>query len=179
MLRASGVPGDLRKAQPYAMYDRVEFDIPVGKHGDVYDRYLVRMLEMRESLKIMRQCLRDMPAGPVRVHDQKVTPTPGAEMKRSMEALIHHFKLFTEGVHVPKGEVYAAIESSKGEFGVYLVSDVPTKPYRCKIRSPSFVHLEAMDFMGRGHTLADMPAIIGSPDLVFGGGDPGGGLPRP
>jgi NADH-quinone oxidoreductase subunit D len=168
MLRASGVPWDLRKAQPYAMYDRVEFDIPVGKHGDVYDRYLVRMLEMRESLKIMRQCLRQMPAGPVRVPDQKVMPPPRAEMKRSMEALIHHFKLFTEGVHVPKGEVYAAIESSKGEFGVYLVSDGTNKPYRCKIRSPSFVHLAAMDFMGRGHTLADMPAIIGSLDVVFG-----------
>jgi NADH-quinone oxidoreductase subunit D len=168
MLRASGVPWDLRKAQPYAMYDRVEFDIPVGKHGDVYDRYLVRMLEMRESLKIMRQCLQQMPAGPVRVADQKVTPPPRAEMKRSMEALIHHFKLYTEGVHVPKGEVYAAIESSKGEFGVYLVSDGTNKPYRCKIRSPSFVHLEAMDFMGRGHTLADMPAIIGSLDVVFG-----------
>jgi len=168
MLRASGVPWDLRKAQPYAMYDRVEFDIPVGKHGDVYDRYLVRMLEMRESLKIMRQCLRQMPAGPVRVPDQKVTPPPRAEMKRSMEALIHHFKLFTEGVRVPKGEVYAAIESSKGEFGVYLVSDGTNKPYRCKIRSPSFVHLAAMDFMGRGHTLADMPAIIGSLDVVFG-----------
>jgi NADH-quinone oxidoreductase subunit D len=168
MLRASGVPWDLRKAQPYAMYDRVEFDIPVGKHGDVYDRYLVRMLEMRESLKIMRQCLRQMPAGPVRVPDQKVTPPPRAEMKRSMEALIHHFKLFTEGVHVPEGEVYAAIESSKGEFGVYLVSDGTNKPYRCKIRSPSFVHLAAMDFMGRGHTLADMPSIIGSLDVVFG-----------
>ena len=168
MLRASGVPWDLRKAQPYAMYDRVEFDIPVGKHGDVYDRYLVRMLEMRESLKIMRQCLQQMPAGPVRVPDQKVTPPPRAEMKRSMEALIHHFKLFTEGVHVPEGEVYAAIESSKGEFGVYLVSDGTNKPYRCKIRSPSFVHLAAMDFMGRGHTLADMPAIIGSLDVVFG-----------
>src|SRR5215207_8168986 len=168
MLRASGVPWDLRKAQPYAVYDRVDFDIPVGRNGDCYDRYLVRMLEMRESLKIMRQCLREMPAGPVRVQDQKVTPPPRSEMKRSMEALIHHFKLYTEGVHVPKGEVYAAIESSKGEFGVYLVSDGTNKPYRCKIRSPGYVHLEAMDFMAKGHQLADVPAIIGSLDIVFG-----------
>jgi NADH-quinone oxidoreductase subunit D len=168
MLRASGVAWDLRKAQPYAVYDRMDFDIPVGKNGDVYDRYLVRMLEMREALKIMRQCLRDMPAGPVRVADQKVTPPKRAEMKRSMEALIHHFKLFTEGVHVPKGEVYAAIESSKGEFGVYLVSDGSNRPYRCKIRSPSYVHLQAFDLMCRGHTLADVPSIIGSLDVVFG-----------
>jgi NADH-quinone oxidoreductase subunit D len=168
MIRASGVPWDLRKAQPYAVYDRMDFDIPVGRNGDCYDRYLVRMLEVRESLKIMRQCLREMPAGPVRVADQKVTPPPRAEMKRSMEALIHHFKLYTEGVHVPKGEVYAAIESSKGEFGVYLVSDGTNKPYRCKIRSPGYVHLEAMDFMAKGHQLADVPAIIGSLDIVFG-----------
>jgi NADH-quinone oxidoreductase subunit D len=168
MIRASGVPWDLRKAQPYAVYDRMDFDIPVGRNGDCYDRYLVRMLEVRESLKIMRQCLREMPAGPVRVTDQKVTPPPRAEMKRSMEALIHHFKLYTEGVHVPKGEVYAAIESSKGEFGVYLVSDGTNKPYRCKIRSPGYVHLEAMDFMAKGHQLADVPAIIGSLDIVFG-----------
>ena len=168
MIRASGVPWDLRKAQPYAVYDRMDFDIPVGRNGDCYDRYLVRMLEVRESLKIMRQCLREMPAGPVRVADQKVTPPPRAEMKRSMEALIHHFKLYTEGVHVPKGEVYAAIESSKGEFGVYLVSDGTNKPYRCKIRSPGYVHLEAIDFMAKGHQLADVPAIIGSLDIVFG-----------
>ncbi len=168
MIRASGLAWDLRKAQPYAVYDRMDFDIPVGKNGDCYDRYLVRMLEMRESLKIMRQCLREMPEGPVRVPDQKVTPPPRAEMKRSMEALIHHFKLYTEGVHVPKGEVYAAIESSKGEFGVYLVSDGTNKPYRCKIRSPGYVHLEAIDFMGKGHQLADIPAIIGSLDIVFG-----------
>jgi NADH-quinone oxidoreductase subunit D len=168
MLRASGVPWDLRKAQPYAVYDRMDFDIPVGKNGDCYDRYLVRMHEIRQSLRIMRQCLEQMPAGPVRVPDQKVTPPPRAEMKRSMEALIHHFKLYTEGVHVPKGEVYAAIESSKGEFGVYLVSDGTNKPYRCKIRSPGYVHLEAMDFMAKGHQLADVPAIIGSLDIVFG-----------
>jgi NADH-quinone oxidoreductase subunit D len=168
MLRASGVPWDLRKAQPYAVYDRMDFDIPVGKNGDCYDRYLVRMHEIRQSLRIMRQCLEQMPAGPVRVPDQKVTPPPRAEMKRSMEALIHHFKLYTEGVHVPKGEVYAAIESSKGEFGVYLVSDGTNKPYRCKIRSPSYVHLAAFDFMCKGHQLADVPSIIGSLDIVFG-----------
>ena len=168
MLRASGVAWDLRKAQPYAVYDQVEFDIPVGKHGDCYDRYLVRMLEMRESLKIMRQCLEKMPKGPVRVADQKVTQPSRPEMKRSMEALIHHFKLYTEGVHVPRGEVYAAVESSKGEFGVYLVSDGSNRPHRCKIRSPGYAHLEAFDFMIKGHTLADVPAIIGAMDIVFG-----------
>jgi NADH-quinone oxidoreductase subunit D len=167
-LRASGLPWDLRKAQPYEVYDRMDFDIPVGKNGDCWDRYLVRMLEMRESLKIMRQCLDQMPDGPVRVQDQKVTPPPRAEMKRSMEALIHHFKLYTEGVRVPAGEVYAAIESAKGEFGVYLVADGTNRPWRCKIRSPGYVHLEALDFMSKGHTLADVPAIIGSIDIVFG-----------
>jgi NADH-quinone oxidoreductase subunit D len=168
MIRASGLPWDLRKAQPYAVYDRMEFDIPVGKNGDCYDRYLVRMLEIRESLKIMRQCLEQMPEGPVRIADQKVTPPRRAEMKRSMEALIHHFKLYTEGVHVPAGEVYAAVESSKGEFGVYLVADGTNRPYRCKIRSPGFVHLQALDFMSKGHMLADVVAIIGSLDIVFG-----------
>ncbi len=168
MLRASNVAWDLRKAQPYEVYDRMEFDIPVGKNGDCWDRYLVRMLEMRESLKIMRQCLAQMPEGPVRVADQKVTPPPRAEMKRSMEALIHHFKLYSEGVHVPAGEVYVAIESSKGEFGVYLVADGSNKPWRCKIRPPSYAHLEALDFMCTGHTLADVPAIIGALDIVFG-----------
>ena len=167
-LRASGLPWDLRKAQPYEVYDRMDFDIPVGKNGDCWDRYLVRMLEIRESLKIMRQCLEQMPEGPVRVQDQKVTPPPRAEMKRSMEALIHHFKLYTEGVHVPAGEVYAAIESAKGEFGVFLVADGTNRPWRCKIRSPGYVHLEALDFMSKGHTLADVPAIIGSIDIVFG-----------
>jgi NADH-quinone oxidoreductase subunit D len=168
MLRASGVPWDLRKAQPYEVYDRMDFDIPVGKSGDCWDRYLVRMLEVRESLKIMRQCLDQMPEGPVMVADQKVAPPRRTEMKRSMEALIHHFKLFTEGVRVPEGEVYAAVESGKGEFGVYLVADGSNKPYRCKVRSPGYVHLEALDFMGKGHTLADIPAIIGSIDIVFG-----------
>ena len=168
MLRACGVPWDLRKAQPYEVYDRMDFDIPVGKTGDCYDRYLVRMLEVRESLKIMRQCLEQMPGGPWRVADQKVTPPHRSDMKRSMEALIHHFKLFTEGVHVPAGEVYSAVESTKGEFAVYLVSDGTNKPYRCKIRSPSYAHLQAIDFMGKGHQLADIVSIIGSLDIVFG-----------
>jgi NADH-quinone oxidoreductase subunit D len=168
MLRASGVPWDLRKAQPYAVYDRMDFDIPVGRNGDCYDRYLVRVAEVRESLKIMRQCIEQMPGGPWRVADQKVTPPKRAEMKRSMEALIHHFKLYTEGVRVPEGEVYAAVESTKGEFGVYLVADGTNKPYRCKIRSPSFVHLQAMELMSRGHMLQDVPAIVGALDIVFG-----------
>ncbi len=168
MLRASGIPWDLRKAQPYEVYDRMDFDIPVGKHGDCYDRYLVRMWEMRESLKIIRQCLAQMPEGPVRVANQKVTPPRRAEMKRSMEALIHHFKLYTEGVHVPAGEVYVATENPKGEFGVYLVSDGTNRPYRCKIRSPGYVHLQAFEMMARGHQLADAVAIIGSLDIVFG-----------
>jgi NADH-quinone oxidoreductase subunit D len=146
----------------------MDFDIPIGKNGDCWDRYLVRMAEMGESLKIMRQCLEQMPDGPVMIKDQKVAPPPRSEMKRSMEALIHHFKLFTEGVHVPPGEVYAAVESGKGEFGVYLVADGSNRPYRCKVRSPGYVHLEALDFMAKGHALADVPAIIGSIDIVFG-----------
>ena len=168
MLRASGVAWDLRKAQPYEVYDRLDFDIPVGKHGDCYDRYLVRMQEMRESLKIIRQCIEQMPEGPVRTPNHKVTPPPRAEMKRSMEALIHHFKLYTEGIHVPAGEVYVATENPKGEFAVYLVSDGTNKPYRCKIRSPAYVHLQALEMMGRGHQLADIVAIIGALDVVFG-----------
>ncbi len=168
MLRASGIAWDLRKAQPYEVYDRMDFLVPVGRNGDCWDRYLVRMAEIRESMKIMRQCLEQMPEGPVRVPDQKVTPPPRALMKSSMEALIHHFKLYTEGVRVPAGEVYAAVESGKGEFGVYLVSDGTNKPYRCKIRSPGYVHLQALDFMSRGHQLADVVAIIGSLDIVFG-----------
>ncbi|MCS6878947.1 MAG: NADH-quinone oxidoreductase subunit D [Geminicoccaceae bacterium] len=168
MLRASGIPWDLRKAQPYEVYDRMDFLVPVGKNGDCYDRYLVRMAEIRESVKIIRQCLEQMPEGPVRVQDYKIAPPPRALMKSSMEALIHHFKLYTEGVRVPAGEVYAAVESGKGEFGVYLVSDGTNKPYRCKIRSPGYVHLQALDFMARGHQLADVVAIIGSLDIVFG-----------
>jgi NADH-quinone oxidoreductase subunit D len=167
-LRAAGVPWDLRKSQPYDVYDQMDFDVPVGKHGDCYDRYLVRMAELRESLKIVRQCLRDMPPGPVKVDDRKISPPPRGEMKRSMEALIHHFKLFTEGYHVPAGETYTVVEAPKGEFGVYLVADGTNRPYRCKIRSPGFPHLQAMDFLTRGHMLADVVAVLGSLDIVFG-----------
>ncbi len=167
-LRACGVPWDLRRAQPYDAYDKIDFDVPVGKHGDCYDRYLVRMVEMRESVKIIQQCLENMPAGHVKSQDHKVTPPSRAAMKGSMEALIHHFKVFTEGFHVPAGETYTAVEAPKGEFGVYLVSDGSNKPYRCKIRPPGFAHLQAMDFLSRGHMLADIPANIGSLDIVFG-----------
>ena len=168
MLRASGVAWDLRKSQPYMVYDKMDFDIPVGRNGDCYDRYLVRVAEMRESLKIIRQCAQTMPAGPVASEDRKVTPPPRGEMKRSMEALIHHFKLYTEGVHVPAGETYTAVEAPKGEFGVYLISDGTNRPYRCKIRAPGFAHLQAMDFCCKGYMLADSVAILGSMDIVFG-----------
>jgi NADH-quinone oxidoreductase subunit D len=168
MLRASGVPWDLRKAQPYMVYDKMDFDIPVGKAGDCYDRYLVRVEEMRQSLKIIRQCIQNMPGGPATSVDRKVTPPPRGEMKRSMEALIHHFKLYTEGFHVPAGETYTAVEAPKGEFGVYLVSDGSNKPYRCKIRAPGFPHLQAMEFCSKGYMLADSVAILGSMDIVFG-----------
>jgi NADH-quinone oxidoreductase subunit D len=168
MLRASNVAWDLRKAQPYDVYDQMDFDIPVGLTGDCYARYLVRMEEMRESNKIMRQCLEKMPDGPVKVQDHKIAPPRRGEMKRSMEALIHHFKLYTEGYHVPAGETYTAVEAPKGEFGVYLVSDGTNKPYRCKIRAPGFAHLQGLDFMSKGHMLADTVAIIGSMDVVFG-----------
>ena len=168
MLRASGVPWDLRKAQPYDVYGEMDFDVPIGKNGDCWDRYLVRMEEMRQSLRIMKQALEKMPSGPFAVNDRKVTPPPRAEMKSSMEALIHHFKLYTEGYHVPAGETYTAVEAPKGEFAVYLVSDGTNKPYRCKIRTPDYAFLQATDFMGRGHLLADVVAIIGSMDIVFG-----------
>ena len=168
MLRGSGVAWDLRKSQPYEVYEDLDFDIPVGKTGDCYARYLVRMAEMRESMKIMKQCLSKLPEGPVKVNDYKVSPPPRAEMKDSMEALIHHFKLYTEGYHVPKGEIYAAVEAPKGEFGVYLVSDGTNKPYRCHIRAPGFPHLQALDFMSKGHMLADVVSNIGSMDIVFG-----------
>jgi NADH-quinone oxidoreductase subunit D len=168
MLRASGLPWDLRKSQPYEIYDQLDFDIPVGKHGDCYDRYLVRVAEMRESIKIVHQCLEKMPDGPVMADDCKITPPPRSEMKRSMEAMIHHFKFYTEGFHVPAGEVYTAVEAPKGEFGVYLVSDGTNHPYRCKIRAPSFAFLQATDFLSRGHMLSDVVAIIGSLDIVFG-----------
>jgi NADH-quinone oxidoreductase subunit D len=168
MLRASGLPWDLRKSQPYEVYDLMDFDIPVGRHGDCFDRYLVRMAEMRESLKIMTQCLKQMPEGPIKYQDHKVSPPTRKDLKRSMEALIHHFKLYTEGFHVPEGETYAAVEAPKGEFGVYLVADGTNRPYRCKIRATSYPHLAAIDKMAKGHMLADMPSIIGSIDLVFG-----------
>jgi len=168
MLRASGVPWDLRKSQPYEVYEQMDFDVPVGRHGDCFDRYLVRMAEMRESLKIMTQCLDQMPLGPVRIRDNKITPPPRAELKRSMEALIHHFKLYTEGIHVPEGEVYAAVEAPKGEFGVYLIADGTNRPYRCRIRASSFPHLAALEHMAKGHMLPDIPAIIGAMDIVFG-----------
>ena len=168
MLRGSGVAWDLRKAQPYDVYDRMDFDIPVGKNGDCYDRYLVRIEEMHQSLRIMRQCLDEMPGGPVKTLDRKIAPPPRAEMKRSMEALIHHFKLYTEGYHVPAGETYTAVEAPKGEFGVYLVSDGSNRPYRCKIRAPGFAHLQGLDFMSKGHMLADVVTIIGTLDIVFG-----------
>jgi NADH-quinone oxidoreductase subunit D len=168
MIRGSGIPWDLRRSQPYDVYDRMEFDIPVGTKGDCYDRFMVRVEEVRQSVRIMKQCLRDMPEGPIASDDRKVVPPKRAEMKQSMEALIHHFKLYTEGFKVPAGSVYVATESPKGEFGVYLVSDGSNKPYRCKIRPTAFSHLQAMDFMSRGHMLADTTAILGALDIVFG-----------
>ena len=168
MLRGSGLAWDLRKSQPYEVYSSLDFDIPVGKNGDCYDRYLCRMEEMRQSLKIIRQCLEKMPEGPVVTGDPKIAPPKRPTMKYSMEALIHHFKLYTEGYRVPAGETYTAVEAPKGEFGVYLVSDGSNRPYRCKIRAPGFAHLQALDFMSRGHLLADVVAIIGTQDIVFG-----------
>jgi NADH-quinone oxidoreductase subunit D len=170
MLRGSGVEWDLRRKQPYEVYDRMEFDIPVGVNGDCYDRYLVRIEEMRQSNRIVRQCvdwLRRNP-GPVMSDSHKVAPPHRVDMKSSMEELIHHFKLFTEGMHVPAGEAYAAVEHPKGEFGIYLVSDGANKPYRLKIRAPGFAHLAAIDEMSRGHMIADVVAIIGTQDIVFG-----------
>jgi NADH-quinone oxidoreductase subunit D len=167
-LRASGVPWDLRRAQPYEMYDRVAFKVPVGRNGDCYDRYLMRVWEMRECVGIIRQCLEQMKPGPVKVQDRKFTPPPRADMKRSMEALIHHFKLYTEGFHVPAGATYTVVETPKGEFGVYLVADGTNRPYRCKIRPTGFAHLQAMDVLAKRHMLADCCAIIGSLDVVFG-----------
>jgi NADH-quinone oxidoreductase subunit D len=172
MVRGSGAAWDLRKAQPYECYSELDFDIPVGKNGDNYDRYCIRMEEMRQSVRIMKQCLEQLRSpegqGPVMIMDNKIVPPKRGEMKRSMEALIHHFKLYTEGFHVPAGEVYAAVEAPKGEFGVYLVSDGTNKPYKCKIRAPGFAHLQAMDFLSRGYMLSDVAAILGSLDIVFG-----------
>ncbi len=168
MIRGSGIAWDLRKSQPYDVYDRMDFDIPVGTSGDCYDRFMVRVEEVRQSARIIQQCIAQMPEGPIASTDRKVVPPKRAEMKQSMEALIHHFKLYTEGFHVPAGEVYVATESPKGEFGVYLVSDGSNKPYRCKIRPTAFSHLQAMDFMSVGHMLPDVTAIIGAIDVVFG-----------
>tara|TARA_B100000949_G_scaffold134286_1_gene118251 strand:- start:96 stop:971 length:876 start_codon:yes stop_codon:yes gene_type:complete len=168
MLRGSGVPWDLRKSQPYECYNEFDFKIPIGKNGDCYDRYLCRIEEMRESIKIINQCLDSMPSGPVKSTDGKITPPSKKEIKNSMEALIHHFKLFTEGYRVDKDEIYTAVEAPKGEFGVYLISDGTSKPYKCKIRAPGFSHLQAMDYLIKGHMLADVPAVLGSLDLVFG-----------
>ena len=168
MLRGSGVNWDIRKAQPYEVYDQVEFDVPVGKNGDCYDRYLIRVEEMRQSLRIIVQCLNQMPNGVVKSDDKKLTPPSRSHMKQSMESLIHHFKLYTEGFNVPAGETYTAIEAPKGEFGVFLVSDGTHKPYRCKIRAPGFAHLQALDFMSKHHMLADVVTIIGTQDIVFG-----------
>ena len=168
MLRGSGVAWDLRKSQPYAIYDEVDFDVPVGKNGDCYDRYLLRVEEMKQSVRIIRQVLDNMPLGNVIIDDSRFYPPKRDEMKHSMEALINHFKLFTEGVRVPAGEVYTAVEAPKGEFGVYLVSDGSSKPYRCKIRAPGFSHLQGLDFMAKGHMLADLVACIATLDVVFG-----------
>ncbi|MFP3014940.1 MAG: NADH-quinone oxidoreductase subunit D [Wolbachia sp.] len=168
MLRAAGLAWDLRKSQPYEIYDQLDFDIPIGQNGDCYDRYLVRMAEIRQSVSLVKQCIEKMPGGPIKTEDRKISPPPRAEMKKSMEALIHHFKLYSEGYHVPKGEAYTAVEAPKGEFGVYIVSDGTNRPYRCRIRAPGFAHLQALDFMAKGHMLADIAAIIGSLDIVFG-----------
>ncbi len=168
MLRSAGLAWDLRRSQPYERYDEIDFKVPVGKNGDCFERYLIRMEEMRQSVSIMKQCIEKMPDGPVTVENNKIAPPKRGEMKRSMEALIHHFKLYTEGYHVPPGECYAAVEAPKGEFGVYLVSDGSNRPYRCKIRAPGFFHLAAMDHLCKGHMLADSVAILGAMDIVFG-----------
>ncbi len=168
MLRGSGVPWDLRKSNPYECYNEFNFRIPVGKNGDCYDRYLCRIEEMRESILIMTQALKKIPKGPVMTLDTKIGPPKRNDMKMSMEALINHFKLYTEGYHVTQGEIYSAVEAPKGEFGIYLVADGSNKPYRCKIKAPGFTHLQAMNYMIKGHMLADVPAILGSMDIVFG-----------
>jgi NADH-quinone oxidoreductase subunit D len=168
MLRASGVAWDLRRAQPYDVYAEMDFDVPIGKNGDCFDRYLVRIEEMRQSVRIIRQCLEKLPSGPVKTDNRKISPPSRGEMKHSMEALIHHFKLYTEGYHVPAGETYTAVEAPKGEFGVYLVADGTNRPYRCKIRSPGFAFLQATEFLCKGHMLADLVAVVGSMDIVFG-----------
>jgi NADH dehydrogenase (ubiquinone) Fe-S protein 2 len=168
MLRGSGIPWDLRKSQPYEVYSKLDFEVPVGNNGDCFDRYLIRVSEMRQSLKIMWQVLNMLPSGPIKADDRKITPPARAQMKQSMESLIHHFKLYTEGIVVPAGETYTATEAPKGEFGVYLISNGTNKPYRCKIKAPGFGHLQALDFMAKGHMVADVVTIIGTQDIVFG-----------
>ena len=168
MIRGSGISWDLRRSQPYECYNQLDFKVPVGKNGDCFDRYLCRIEEMRESIKIIIQCLNQLPKGPIKANDNKLSPPPKKELKESMEALIHHFKLFTEGYRVDKDEIYTAVEAPKGEFGVYLISDGSSKPYKCKIRAPGFSHLQAMDYLIKGHMLADVPAVLGSMDIVFG-----------
>lgn len=168
MLRGSGIAWDLRKSSPYDVYNKMNFDIPIGKNGDCYDRYLVRMEEMYQSLRIIKQAIEQMPKGPVKTEDLKISPPKRKDMKHSMEAMIHHFKLYTEGYRVPKGETYTAVEAPKGEFGVYLYADGTNKPYRCHIKAPSFAHLQGLDFMSRGHLMADVVTIIASLDIVFG-----------
>ncbi|RYE06241.1 MAG: NADH-quinone oxidoreductase subunit D [Rickettsiaceae bacterium] len=168
MLRGSGIAWDLRKSNPYDVYDEMDFDIPIGKNGDCYDRYLIRIEEMYQSLRIIKQCIDKMPSGVIKTNDRKISPPPRAEIKQSMEALIHHFKLYTEGYNVPEGEAYGAVEAPKGEFGVYLYSNGSNKPYRCRIRAPGFAHLQGLDFISRGHMMADIVTIISSLDIVFG-----------
>jgi len=168
MMRASGIQWDLRKTQPYDVYNQLQFDVPVGTRGDCYDRYLIRIEEMRQSLRLIMQCLNQMPGGMIKVDDRKLTPPSRSQLKQSMESLIHHFKLYTEGFVVPAGETYTAVEAPKGEFGVYLVSNGTNRPYRCKIRAPGFAHLQGIDFMSRNHMLADVVTIIGTQDIVFG-----------
>ena len=168
VLRSAGVAWDLRRSQPYDAYDKVDFEVPIGKKGDCFDRYLVRIEEMRQSISIIQQCLTQIKSGEISVIDNKITPPKRSEMKHSMESLIHHFKLFTEGYRVPEGQTYNAVEAPKGEFGVFLVSDGSSKPYRCKIRAPGFAHLQTLDFLSKGHLMADIAAILGSLDIVFG-----------
>ena len=168
MLRGSGIAWDLRKSQPYDVYSELDFDIPIGKHGDCYDRYLVRMEEMRQSLRLIKQCVEKMPEGEIVSGDPKISPPKRANIKTNMEDLINHFKLYSEGYSVPAGATYTAVEAPKGEFGIYLVADGTNKPYRCKIKAPGFAHLQAMEMMAKGHLLADVCAIIGTMDVVFG-----------
>ena len=168
MLRGSGVSWDLRKTQPYDIYNEMNFDVPIGTRGDCYDRYLIRIEEMRQSLRIIMQCLNELPQGIVKIDDKKITPPSRSQMKQSMESLIHHFKLYTEGFVVPASETYTAVEAPKGEFGVFLVSNGTNRPYRCKIRAPGFAHLQGLDFMSHNHMLADVVTIIGTQDIVFG-----------